>query len=139
MFSISNRFQSASNRFQPHEDLMNASGLFPDDLSLNYSDAVSTTVSTDGVATYSKMRSGGESGAGNPPSRRLPDPPVHAVGANAHSVVAPKQGGGLGRILQSLAAGDPLGSQTRFSWRRTNTPSESSASTASSATTHRLR
>lgn len=124
---------------QPHEDLMNASGLFPDDLSLNYSDAVSTTVSTDGVATYSKMRSGGESGAGNPPSRRLPDPPVHAVGANAHSVVAPKQGGGLGRILQSLAAGDPLGSQTRFSWRRTNTPSESSASTASSATTHRLR
>ena len=110
---------------------MNASGLFPDDLSLNYSDAVSATVSTDGAATYSKMRSGD--------TRRLPDPPVHAAGASAHSVVAPKQGGGLGRILQSLAAGDPLGSQTRFSWRRTNTPSECSGSTASSATTHRLR
>lgn len=111
---------------------MNASGLFSDNLSLN-SDAVSTTVSTDGVATYGKMRSGESS------SKRLPDPPVIATGAGIHSVVAPKQGGGLGRILQSLAAGDPLGTQSRISWRRANTPSECSASTASSATTHKIR
>ena len=115
---------------------MNASGLFPDDLSLNYSDVASATISTDGGAlSYSQMKSG----AGGRASRRLPDPPVHASGAGVHSVVAPKQGGGLGRILQSLAAGDPLGTQSRFHWRRTNTPSECSASTASSATTHRLR
>ena len=112
---------------------MNASGLFPDDLSLNYSDTVSVSVSADGAATYSKM------GAGQSTSRRLPDPPVHSAGAAAHSVAAPKQGGGLGRILQSLAAGDPLGTQTRYNSRRTNTPSDCSASTASSATTHRLR
>ena len=124
---------------------MNASGLFPDDLSLNNSDVISATISTDGsgALNYSQMKSGGVGGGGGigggNSSRRLPDPPVHSAGATAHSVVAPKQGGGLGRILQSLAAGDPLGTQSRFQWRRTNTPSECSASTASSATTHRLR
>ena len=63
--------QCALHVLQPHEDLMNASGLFPDDLSLNNSDVISATISTDGsgALNYSQMKSGGV-GAGGGGRRR---------------------------------------------------------------------